>query len=185
MESWTEAALIDEGRIAFTDGLNVTVATLKNGTTSTQKSTSPSPISALVGYNSRLYALSPNERQVMRSSVTPGLATFSGWLKEPDEALTQSRDLAIDGSIYVLVANGLRQYTQGVPASGPKLDPVEPALVDAKHLSYQADGQHFFITENNRLLVFKKTGKFVAQYLLESGAQIRDAYVDETLKPPI
>ncbi|MBI4121699.1 MAG: hypothetical protein HY461_00045 [Parcubacteria group bacterium] len=182
VNQWIEAAWLEADQLAFTDGKNVTTANFRKGTSVTQNTNQVAPLGALTSYNDRLYALSPTERQIIRSNRNPNLAVLAPWLKTADEALAQGRDLAIDGSIYVLVPDGLRVYNQGVPAPGLTLDAVEPALSNASRLAYTAGSTHFFIVENKRLLVYQKSGKFVAQYILEGGQDLRDAVVDEASK---
>jgi hypothetical protein len=181
LNAWDHAMWIENDQVAFSDGKSITTASLNRGTATTQP-LGDSTIAALATYNRRLYALSPTTNQIMRSGVTPNLSSMATWLEEPDTALVGAKDLAIDGSIYVLLSNGMRLYVQGALASGPNLDTVEPALTQATRLSYEVDGQYFFILEKKRVLVYRKTGAFVAQYLLESGAEMKDLYVDEASK---
>lgn len=138
-----------------------------------------SGLTAITEYNNRIYALSPSEGQIQRSNGLPNFSVFSPWLDQADMDLSQAVDLAIDGSIFVLTRSGMNQYAQNVRVNSFKIDAIEPALANAQALSYEADNQHFFILEGQRLLVYKKTGKFVAQYILSNEEQPVDIAVDE------
>lgn len=147
--------------------------------TATTTANTTSPLAALTAYNNRVYAVVPADQQILRSNTLPNFSVFSPWLKQPLPTLGLGRDIAVDGTIYVLTADGLLQFNQGTPVTGFKLDAVDPALSDAQAMSYTSENQHFFVLEGQRLLVYKKNGKFVSQYLFGGGSAGVDLFVDE------
>lgn len=179
---------LTEARLAARDGDTVLISSgsamasinVERGTSTT--SATPNTQSSLAGlsiYNNRAYTVVPQDRQILRSNTFPNFSVFSPWLETPSQTLADARDLAIDGSIYVLTKTGLHQFAQNESVPSFKLDPVEPALADAAALSYEPENDFIFILESPRVLVFRKSGKFVAQYLVSSEARLIDLAVDE------
>lgn len=179
---------LTEARLAARDGDTVLISSgsamasinVERGTSTA--SATPNTQSSLAGlsiYNNRAYTVVPQDRQILRSNTFPNFSVFSPWLETPSQTLADARDLAIDGSIYVLTKTGLHQFAQNESVPSFKLDPVEPALADAAALSYEPENDFIFILESPRVLVFRKSGKFVAQYLVSSEARLIDLAVDE------
>lgn len=176
----TTIAARSGNNLLIVSGNNMANIAISSGkASSSATSSNKSPMSGLTIYNNRAYSVVPQDRQIVRSNTLPNFSVFSPWLDTPSQALTDAKDLAIDGSIYVLTSNGLAQFAQNAPVSSFKLDPVEPALSKATDLSYQAEDQFIFILESPRVLVYRKTGKFVAQYILSSESPLVDLVVDE------
>lgn len=175
-----DAVSRNENNVYVLSGNTIASIALNKGTSSPGATVSAkNPLVAIQIYNSRVYAVSPADNQIQRSNGLPNFSVFSPWLKDPSPDLANGVDIAIDGSIFVLTKTGLVQFTQGTRVNSFKLDAVEPAMKAASALSYDADNKNFFVLEGNRLLVFKKTGKFVAQYIVNTAQPITDILVDE------
>ncbi len=175
-----DTATRSEANLYVLSNTSIASMSISKGTSSPAATvSSKQPLTAMEFYNSRIYALSPADQQIQRSNGLPNFSVFSAWLKTPSPELATATDLSIDGSIFVLTKTGMLQFTQGARVPSFKIDAVEPAMTDARALSYEPENQHFFILEGSRLLVFKKTGKFVAQYIIKSDQPLLDLYVNE------
>ncbi|MCX8067444.1 MAG: hypothetical protein N3B68_06450 [Anaerolineae bacterium] len=132
---------------------------------------------ALSTYGDRLYLLDPVANQIWRYIPQEGGEFTRG--PEPyfsavaPRQLSIARDMAIDGNIYVLFADGtLARYLNGVPAPfavtgipGTTVQPValtvDPALTDGPvYLADAAEG---------RIVVLRATGEFCAQLRPQTG----------------
>ncbi len=130
-------------------------------------------------FNSRLYTLSPETNQIMRSNTAPNYSVLSNWISDQSVDLSSARDLAIDGSIYALLPNKIVQYNSGVPANpGLVLDPIDPPLENAQKIWTNDLTTKVYLIEPSRLLIFEKTGKFIGQYLIEGADNFVDLAVD-------
>jgi len=151
-------------------------------TTGQGNSTVANTQSNLIGsayFNSRLYSLSPETNQILRSNTAPNYSVVSNWINDQSIDLASARDLAIDGSIYVLLPNSVVQYNSGTPARpGLTLDAVDPALENAQKLWTSDTTNRLYIIEPNRLLVFEKTGTFINQFLIDGANDFVDLTVD-------
>lgn len=137
-------------------------------------SNAPANLSSAGIYNNRLYSLSPETNQIQRSNGG-SFSVFTNWITQEGQDLSQAKDLVIDGSIYVLKPDSITQYLSGRLANpGINLAPIEPAMTSAFKLWGSADSNNLFILESNRVLHFKKTGEFVAQYVIEGRENYQD-----------
>lgn len=132
-------------------------------------------------FNNRLYTLAPADNKLLRSNRAPNYSVLNSWLDDDSVDLSDARDLAIDGSIYVLKPDGITQLLKGRAANpGINLAAIDPALSDAQKIWAVADSNRVYILEPSRLIVFEKTGRFVAQYVVEGQSDFKDFVIDET-----
>ncbi|NQU83476.1 MAG: hypothetical protein HQ536_02080 [Parcubacteria group bacterium] len=109
------------------------------------------------------------------------------WLKETSD-LSDSLALTLDGSVYILKSNGniLKFYAgknTDFEAMVPKPIGAEEynGLNEAK-LWTSADSKYIYVLDqsNNRIIVFDKNGKLVAQYISSSFTNLKDFAIKES-----
>lgn len=132
-------------------------------------------------YQGRLYLLDIGDGQILRA-VRSGNAygTASSWLQS-SAGFQGARSFAIDGSIYVLFADGeVKKYTRGVEDSFT-LEAVEPALTSGTRLWTDEESDNVYILDasSRRLLIFTKEGTLVNQYTSDAFDALRDFTIDD------
>jgi hypothetical protein len=131
-------------------------------------------------FNNRLYTIAPELNQILRSNLSPNFSVFNNWLDDQSVNLANARDLAIDGSIYVLHPDTVTEFLTGSPANpGIALAQIDPPLENAQSIWTSADTTRLYILDPERLLVYQKTGKFIGQYYLTDTSGFKDFVVDE------
>jgi hypothetical protein len=143
-------------------------------------------VAAAVAYNDRLYTLLPAEQLILRHSATQtGYGKGTAWITALQADLTDAVDLAIDGNIYVLKANGtIVQFTRGEEQTFA-LEQVSPTLDSADRVITSAEMDELFILDKThaRVLVFdKQDGRLKAQYQAEEWQTIADIAYNEATK---
>ncbi len=131
--------------------------------------------SGLDFFNNTLYLLDPAGSQINKYTLEADqLAEAGAYLKKKTD-LSQSLDLAIDGSLFVLFKDGrVSKFSRGT-ASQFSLTAI-PSPFDQLHnpLGFFAveDGTSYYLADRGndkipaRFLEFDKNGKFIHQYLL-------------------
>jgi hypothetical protein len=125
---------------------------------------------AVMGYSGNLYVLDPQAGQVFRylpgpsGYPNPPQPYFSGQSKD---ALSGAIDIAIDGFIYVLYADGtVRKFEGGVPVMFDMTD-IDRPLNDPTAIYTAPDpvARYVYIADpgNQRVLQLTKEGRFVRQ----------------------
>jgi len=150
---------------------------------------------AIGGYIGNLYVLDPLLGRILKyvphenEYVNPPV----DYLVDAGIDLTGAVDMAIDGSVYVLFADGqIRRFYQGKPIPfsmrglpNPMQNPVAifvsgPQDVDAEGYVYVADAG------NKRVLQFDKEGNYLRQFRAKEGEpymdRLRGLYVDEATR---
>lgn len=141
----------------------------------------------LEAYANRLYFLRPtnnqSEGQIVR--FTRSGSTFVGptdWITSRTVAFDTAVSITIDGSVYVLMADGsISRFTNG-SEEGWSMGVVDPRLTQARKIWTNAESAHLYVLEpaTQRLVVFKKdTGEFVVQYRSDTFQNLTDFVVDE------
>lgn len=153
--------------------------------------TSPwiAPVAA-AGYYGRLYLLDPGANRVLRYSLTN--AGYSGspndYLQTETMAdIRNAVDIAIDGSVYVLHADGrISKYQKGanVPFPQNNLDePLKnPTCIFAS--GFMDEGGYVYVADvdNQRIVQFSKAGEFLQQFRASDSSYmdaLRSLFVDE------
>lgn len=137
-------------------------------------------IIATGSYNGRLYAIDADQDELWRYAVN--FNSKQAWLKEDMELDTVS-GMAIDGYIYLAFTDGsIRRYLSGYQNEFEPAQ-VTPALTSANGISLTGtsdQGQVYVLDRaNNRIVVFDKTGAFIAQYRFDTLAPIADFTVTD------
>ena len=134
-------------------------------------------------YTGRLYVIDKNNSQILRySSSGNTFGNASNWLAEPYD-FSNARDLAVDGSIYVLDGNNIALFTQGVKQEF-SLPPLAENIGDAKKIFTSVDSQFIYILDagSKRILVITKQGTLAAQLTSEKFTDLKDMYIDDGSK---
>ncbi len=139
---------------------------------------------AIANFQSRLYALDTANQSILRfSRSATSLGAGSNW-QTVSLDLRDGIDLAVDGSIYVLHRDGrIEKLFGGRPATFA-LDTVDPALTQPTKLWTDENSTYLYVLEpaSQRLLVFTKEGKLLAQFQSPTWTTLRDFSVDEANK---
>lgn len=107
------------------------------------------------------------------------------WLgsgEEPD--LTEARDMAIDGDIWILLASGeILKFSRGSP-KGFGLSGLDQELNQPSAIYTDEDSQRIYVLDkaNKRIVVFLKSGEYDSQYLFEKIKEVEDLVVSEEEK---
>jgi len=140
---------------------------------------------AITDYSNYIYFLDPSKNQIWR--YVRGNSGYDGPItKNPNQDLTQSVDLAIDGAIYILNTSGeiLKSYAnehKSFSYSGL----IEPLSNPAKLFadSNSDNGSLYILDQNNhRIVITSKTGTYKAQYLFDQGEELVDVFLNEITK---
>ncbi len=131
--------------------------------------------------NNRVYIVDTSLGQVISYLVTG--ENFSKPLvsvKNPE--LTNAQDLALDGSVYVLLPNGVNKYTAGkqVSFSFPALS--EQFSGQGKLFTTIASKQLYILDTNGRVIITDKTGKLLKILQASELKGATDFTVDEANK---
>ncbi len=141
-------------------------------------------VQSLASYQGRLYALDTAASDLVRFSRSVNtLGTGISWLKEKIE-LGSARALAVDGSLYVLMPNGVvNAFANGRPAVFA-LNAIDPPLTDATRLWTDVNSKNIYLVDpsRKRIVVFTKTGKLIDQYESAAWEELRDVAVSEKTK---
>ncbi len=133
-------------------------------------------------YNGRLYVLNRNTGQIQRfrksqnSYISP-----ENWLKTAAD-LKKADDISIDGRIYVSFSGGkILRFLSGNQENF-NLDEIDPALAEPLKIkaSRQTDNLYVLDSQNKRIVIFNKEGRFDQQYRSDTFANLRNFSLDET-----
>ncbi len=135
-------------------------------------------------YNNRFYLVDAATGQISRLSKSADkLSGATPWLNSQED-LTGVASLAIDGNIYLLHHNGeVAKYTKGKKQDFA-MAAVEPTISRAAKIiiSEAQDFLYIFEPAAKRVVVYDKAGKFIAQYLNDKLADLKDFQIDEANK---
>lgn len=139
-------------------------------------------IAAVYGYNESLYALTASAEQIIR--MRPQGDNFEAgtpWIIARSTSLANARDMAIDGDIYVLLADRILQFRSGRELSF-ELKAVDPPLSQAMRIVTSIDMRNIYVLEpsRDRIIVLDKNGNFVNQYVFEGLDDINDMIINES-----
>lgn len=141
-------------------------------------------IISAAAFNSSFYLLDKNNGQIWRLNKTGNsLSTPQSWLKNKAD-FSDAVDLDIDGSIYVLKKSGsVVKYFKG-ETKDFDMEIVEPELANGDKIAVSEKLNFVYIldSQNNRIIVYSKTGEFIAQYHSEDATDLKDFAIDENNK---
>lgn len=134
-------------------------------------------------FNNSLYLLNSGASQIYRLGLKGDtFSTPTAWLKEPVDLKT-ANTFSIDGTIYVLKADGsiLKLYkgkNQNLSVSS-----VVPPFSSANRLITTAKYFYVFELASKRLAIFNKAdGKFLSQFDLSAFESLKDLEINEATK---
>ncbi len=141
------------------------------------------PMQAAAVYNNRLYAA--GNGMINRFNFDKNINSFTSradWYTD-SPALGTISSLAIDGRVY-LIENGAITKLSGGKREVLTLDPVSPSLEAPTKIAVSLDLNYLYILEpkHNRLLVYSKTGSYIAQYAGDELNNLTDFVVDQKNK---
>ncbi len=143
----------------------------------------------LAVYNNRIYLLDPVQGQIWRYPAgREGFGGGNGYVTQEGIDLKSARSVAIDGSLYMLTAEGvIRKFVSG--EEDTEFEVKKAPLTDlsgATVLYTEFEMFQVFVLDpaGNRVLVFNKdqrSGNLVysTQYVFENADELRDIYVDK------
>jgi len=148
---------------------------------------------AVLGYYGRLYVLDPEANRLFRYILTnegydgPPADYFS---EESGAQLRSAVDVAIDGNVYILHADGtISKYEQGVSVAFPQnnLDHPLQAPTAIYASGFMDEDGYVYVADagNQRIVQFSKAGDFIQQFVgpeVSSMDALKGVVVDETQK---
>jgi len=174
--------------IYYRDTANIVDFIVKNKTSNLISTANMEAANSLTGFKiftntPKLYSLAKDKNQIyVYAKNSQGFSAKADWLKDSAD-LSQAVDLGVDGSIYVLKADGqvLKFYTgQAVDYGSTALSPI---MINADKLVVGNKYLYIFEASSKRLAVLsKETGALVNQYVAESLVQPKDVTIDEAGK---
>ncbi|MEA3272072.1 MAG: hypothetical protein U9P90_00215, partial [Patescibacteria group bacterium] len=138
-------------------------------------------------FNDKLYTLDVGQNQVWKhANTSSGFDSSKAWLKEQAN-LSDGLALALDGSIYILKSDGnlIKLYAgrnTDFEANVPKPIGAEDysGIQEAKiWTTFNAKFIYVLDQTNNRIIVFDKNGRLVAQYISSVFTNLKDFAVQE------
>lgn len=131
----------------------------------------------------RLYSLDASNRQIYKhTSSEAGFSSGSAWLTDDSVKLDDARAIAVDGAVYVLKTNGNIIKLFGGKKEKFQLDKMDPTLEGATMLWTDAGSTSLYVGDpaHQRVVLFTKDGKLVAQVKSPAFSDLRDIAVQES-----
>ena len=96
---------------------------------------------------------------------------------------SNARDMAVDGSIYVLIENELVLFTQGKKQAF-ELPPLADGIENAKKIFTDANFQFIYILDAGagKILIITKQGTLAAQLVSDQFTDLKDFWIDASSK---
>ncbi len=163
-----------ESGILYTDkDGNIYQANLGNSSADKQAANIGPGISAIVFYGSptKIYGLNKSQNQITSAEI--GKTDPAKNYLQQNVDLSSAIDIAIDGSIYVLMPNQVLKFTKGLNKafSNPGLTYSSRSKIFAsKDLSYE----YILDPESKRIIVLDSRGGLKAQYTSDQFTDIKD-----------
>lgn len=128
-------------------------------------------------FAARIYTLSPGNEQVYRHDRSgSGFGSGSGWIQARTTPLRDALSFSIDGSVWILKADGrIVRYQGGIEEAwpNPTIDPALPASATL-WTTDRISSLYLLDREGSRLVRMNKTdGKLLAQYTHEAFKNLR------------
>ncbi|MBL8031438.1 MAG: hypothetical protein JNK33_03890 [Candidatus Doudnabacteria bacterium] len=99
-----------------------------------------------------------------------------------DEAIKNAQDIAVDGSVYVLMQDGIRKYTAGKPVAFTFPALSTPFSGTGKLFADNVAKQLYILDANGRIIITDKTGKLLQILASDQLEGSQDFTVDEAGK---
>lgn len=149
--------------------------------TSTAVSSGNADLVGMTLYDNKLYSVDKGSSQIVRYVQNRNVfSDKSAWLKQPAN-LSDARDLAIDGNIFVLKADGVSKFTLGQPQNF-SLPQLPQALSGATRIHTDKFQSSIYLVDpvNSRIVLVTKSGGLQRQLVSEKFSELKDIYVDES-----
>lgn len=151
--------------------------------------TGPDPewgnISDIFGFSGNLYALDTGKNQIWKYAPTE--SGFTGkleYLQSPNSELRLGKKLMIDYSVWVLTSEpGILKFTAGNEDYFALSGLSSPLTqIDSIFVPEELDAVFILDKSTNRILVTKKNGEYLAQYINPEFSKVSDLFLDEKQK---
>jgi len=193
------ALLNDKASVALLASNPSNLYIYNSKTNSTEKATQlggsawPNAV-AVASYMSNIYLLSPSDNQIFKyTSLVGNYSTRNNYILDTISInLKDAVDLAIDGSVYVLMKTGdVMKFT-----SGTKIDFALTGMPASTNVQQKSPGakmenpiriitsldlQNIYIADAGakRVVVFDKNGKYKTQYVSNEWTDMKDIWVSQ------
>ena len=138
----------------------------------------------LAVYNDNLYVLTSQAQQIIKMRPQgDGFEAGTAWITARNSDITKATAMAVDGDIYLIVGNNVVKFSSGHEGA-LTLAPVDPALTKPTGIwtSFESKYPYLLEPEQNRVIVYDKQGKLIAQYLSDGFRAGRELLVREDKK---
>ncbi|MCX6740956.1 MAG: hypothetical protein NTY61_00970 [Candidatus Parcubacteria bacterium] len=138
-------------------------------------------IDDLLIYSDKLYVLDNKNSKILRYTKTAGgFGKEESWLKSPVN-LQNAVSFAVDGSVYVLLNNGLVDKFYRGDKQSFSLKSVSPVITKPTKIITWLDSKYIYILEpvNKRLVVFDKNGDLIKQITSSAFTNLSDVTISE------
>ena len=137
-------------------------------------------------YQKKLYRFDSARKQLFRHNASGnGFGAGVAWITTtPVPEINQTRDIAIDGAIYLLLPSGnILKYVSGKPEPFI-ISKVDPWFSSPTRIVTNADMNNIYILDpqSKRLVIISKTGEMVNQYTSDAFDDLRDVVIEEKNK---
>jgi hypothetical protein len=166
-------AITEGGDLARIEGENVSAITSGiSGAT---------PVTNIELYNGNIYSVIAGNEQIIRyRPQANGFDAGTPWITNRISELSNARDIAIDGEIYLLTANDVVRFLAGREQSFD-IATIDPPLTSADHIFTTPNSDYIHVLEptSRRIIVFDKTGNLIQQYTSDELSSATEFIVDE------
>lgn len=157
------------GTIVYVSTANLVELNPENNEAGNRDITLPEEtLKAAATYGLNLYLLAGSQIYKYRQASDYG--TGSAWVIGDSSFLSDAKSIAIDGAIYALAPQEMKKYVRGLEQAEFSLTTVDPPLENATQVVTDIDFTYLYVLESQqkRVLVFKKDGTFVQQYIADA-----------------
>lgn len=142
-------------------------------------------VDAMEFFSGRLYTLDLGNSQMYKHNATnEGFGAGTPWFASATD-IVNARDLAVDGSIYVLRSNGMIQkFFQGAIDTSFVSPTLSPETTDAIKIVTNDQMTNLYVLDRDqkRLLIINKTGQLLGQITSQQWTDLQDVAIDEPQK---
>lgn len=134
-------------------------------------------------YNGRLYTLDTQNNQIFRHERGGGgFGLGQSWIKAVDLDIRNATSFAIDGSIYIVKADGAILKLSAGNRTETTFETVDPALAQPSLIFTNSDTAKLLVLDRSeqRIVEFTKDGDFVRQYRNDAFGNAVDIAVTES-----
>ncbi len=136
----------------------------------------------LAGYAGNVYIYDGGTRKIWKfMALDSGYSSAKTYLPDESTIPMEVISMAIDGSVWLLGDNQVKKYTRG--SEEPfSLENLDQPLVQANNIYTGDESEFIYLLDGNRVVVYDKSGVYVAQYEWNQTAEITDMVVAEKIK---